>query len=112
MPDVVNLEDLPTEVVSHGDGIPKKTLIRNGVVPHLTNYARSRLQPGQVAKEHVHKDMHEVFFCVAGAGEISVDGVAIELRPGTCVTVKPLERHEVRNTHPSEELVLQYFGIA
>lgn len=107
---LVSLTDLPIEAVSHNPAIAKQVMLRNGDLPHLTNFAQARLGPGQVSPAHAHQDMCEVFFIEAGTGQIAIDGVAYALAPGTCIAVSPPEIHEITNTG-QEDLVITYFGL-
>mmetsp|Transcript_21055 Transcript_21055/g.34776 ORF Transcript_21055/g.34776 Transcript_21055/m.34776 type:complete len:119 (-) Transcript_21055:42-398(-) len=115
MPNVSGLDDVPVEYVNHPSTcgrIEKKVMIRNGAVPNLTNFSQATFKPNQVAAEHSHKDMWEVFFCERGTGQIKVDNDKIYvLKPGVCITIIPHELHEVSNTG-NDDLVLTYFGIA
>lgn len=107
---LVSLTDLPIESVSHNSAIAKQVMLRNGDLPHLTNFAQARLAPGQVCPAHAHQDMCEVFFIEAGTGQMAIDGIAHPLAPGTCIAVSPRETHEIANTG-LEELVITYFGL-
>ncbi|KAF3890357.1 MULTISPECIES: cupin domain-containing protein [Nostocales] len=105
-----SLNDLPEEPVSHNPKIKKKVMLRNGDLPHLTNFSQSRFAPGQTAPAHAHKDMCEVFFVESGSGFIRISEREYPLVPGSCVAVEPGEFHEVVNSG-SDELVLTYFGL-
>ncbi|HHH42973.1 MAG TPA: cupin domain-containing protein, partial [Gammaproteobacteria bacterium] len=77
---------------------------------NVTGFSVAVFPPGEVAHEHSHADMAEVFFIQSGTGTISVDDQVVPLQPGQCVTVEPHERHELRNTG-SKDMVVLYFGI-
>jgi quercetin dioxygenase-like cupin family protein len=62
----VSLTDVPEEGVSHNPEIKKRVLLRRGDVPHLTNFSRSRLAPGQTVSAHAHASLHEVFYVERG----------------------------------------------
>jgi quercetin dioxygenase-like cupin family protein len=106
----ISLADVPAEPVSHNPEITKRVLLRRGDLPHLTNFSRSRLLPGQTASAHAHAGMHEVFFVESGVGMMRVDAREVTLDAGVCVAVEPGESHEIMNTGAAE-LVLIYFGI-
>ena len=107
---LVTLSTLPVESVSHDPGIKKQVMLRNGDVPHITNFSQATFAPGQTVTPHTHADMVEVFFVEAGQGLIWIDGEPHSLTPGVCVTVEIGELHELQNTGESP-LVLTYFGV-
>jgi mannose-6-phosphate isomerase-like protein (cupin superfamily) len=106
----VSLADVPEEGVSHNPEIRKQVLLRRGDVPHLTNFSRSRLAPGQTVSAHTHANMHEVFYVEQGAGVMKINDEELLLERGICVAISPGERHEIANTR-EVDLVLCYFGI-
>lgn len=107
---IISLNQLPIQTVSHNREIKKKTMLKLGDLPHLTNFSQARFAPGQVAFVHAHQDMCEVFFIESGLGIIRINGIEYRLEPGVCVTVEPQEEHEVINSG-TQELVITYFGI-
>ena len=106
----VSLSELPLEGVSHDPLIAKQVMLRRGDVPHLTTFSRATLLPGQTAHEHEHRDMFEVFFVETGTGLMTINGLQHRLQGDVCITVEPMERHEITNDGTSE-LVLIYFGV-
>ena len=106
----IALAEVPAEGVSHNPEITKQVILRRGDLPHLTNFSRSQLLPGQVSRAHRHIDLFEVFLVESGVGVMKVDGHEERLEAGICVVVEPGEVHEIINTG-STELVLLYFGI-
>lgn len=103
--------ETPWSEVSHNPAIQKQVFLRNDEVPHLTQFACSIFQPGQVAPGHSHDDMWEVFQVTSGVLTIDVDGTIHTLAAGSVITLQPGERHELSNQGP-EDLHLTYFGIA
>ncbi len=107
---ILSIDALPDEPVSHNPRILKRVMIRNGQLPHLTQFAQARFRPGQVAAAHTHHDMYEIFFVESGRGQITINGQPHRLATGMCVVVEPGEEHEVAN--PGEtDLVLTYMGL-
>jgi quercetin dioxygenase-like cupin family protein len=106
----VSPADAAAAPVSHNPEITKRVLLRRGDLPHLTNFSRSLLLPGQTAGAHAHAGMHEVFYVESGEGAMRVDDHVITLEAGVCVAVEPGESHEIENTG-ARALVLIYFGI-
>ncbi len=107
---IINLEDVRKEGVSHNPEILKQVLVRNGEVPHLTNFSKSTLIPGQVSETHSHPDMYEIFLVESGSGEIHINSKPLPIRTGTCLVVSPGEAHRISN-NSSVPLALIYFGI-
>ncbi len=107
---IITLADIPAQGVSHDPEIQKRVMLRNGDLPHLTNFSQARFAPGQQVTPHKHADMSEVFLVEAGEGTIWIDHVAYPLTVGTCVAVEAGELHELANTGQTD-LVLTYFGI-
>ena len=106
----VSLIDVPEEGVSHDPQIKKRVLLRRGDLPHLTNFTRSRLASGQIARAHAHTGMHEVFYVESGAGSMKIDDEELRLEAGVCIAVAPGEQHEITSTG-EDDLVLIYFGV-
>lgn len=106
----LSLNNIPPEGVSHNPNIRKQVMLRNGDLPHLTNFSQARFAPGQIAPGHSHDNMSEVFFVESGSGSITIDGQVYPLEPGTCIAVDVGEVHEIANSTDSE-LVLTYFGL-
>jgi quercetin dioxygenase-like cupin family protein len=106
----IALSNCATERVSHNPAISKRVLLRDGDLPHLTNFSQAEFLPGQVAAAHAHPDMAEVFFVESGTGAIAINDQVYPLEAGVCVAVEPGEIHEVKNTGETP-LLLTYFGL-
>jgi quercetin dioxygenase-like cupin family protein len=103
--------DTPWSEVSHNPALRKQVFLANGEVPHLTQFARSIFQPGQMCEAHTHADMREIFQVTSGTLTAIVDGQKHELPADSVLTLAPGESHELSNQGP-EELHLTYFGLA
>lgn len=99
----------PEEPVSHNPVVRKRVVLRAGCVPTITQVARARFPPGEVAPIHQHPDMWELFICEEGAGTIFVAGQTLSLVPGSWVLVEPGDPHELR-ADQNEDLVVTTFG--
>lgn len=107
---LISLETLKLEPISHNKKVNKKVILKKGEVPHLTQFAQSIFPPGQIASEHVHEDMSEIFLVEAGQGIVKVDGQVNQIKKGDCIVVEPGDAHEFLNTG-SEDLIFTYFSI-
>lgn len=81
-----HLADAP--VVQAPDGSAVRPLC---VLPGSGSFAHFRLEPGQTARAVVHATVQEIWFVVAGAGEMwrRQDELeeTVQLRPGVCLTI-------------------------
>ena len=107
---IAYLKQLPSQQVSHNPEIAKKVMLSSNDLPHLTNFSQAVFAPGQIASNHCHQDMSEVFFVQSGEGKICINAESFSLIPGVCVAVEAGENHEITNTG-KEDLILTYFGI-
>lgn len=108
--EVISLENLIIEEVSHAAGVMKQVFVRNGRIPGVTNFSRATLQPGQITDPHSHKDMIEVFYVESGTALFILDGQHLESTSGTCIIVDRNEEHSIENQSKAP-VVLLYFGI-
>lgn len=107
---LVNLTTQPKEQNNHNPKITKQVLIPKGAVPHLTNLTQATFPPGELANEHTHQDMYEIFFIEKGSGTITINGTPHQVSAGSCMTVEPGDAHEVANTS-DQDLLITYLGI-
>jgi quercetin dioxygenase-like cupin family protein len=104
------LSEITPAGVSHNPAILKRVMVRNGTVPHLTNFTQSVFPPGEVAPEHSHDDMYEVFLVESGSGVFVVNGETQSVGPGSFVLIELGDSHAIKNDGVND-LVLTYFGI-
>lgn len=107
---IVKLTELSLDNNTHNPKISKKVMIKNGQIPHLTNFSQGYFPPGETVEEHSHKDMYEIFFIEKGTATFKINGEDHKLKSGSCLTVELGDRHEIRNDN-GEELVITYFGV-
>lgn len=107
---MVSLTQIPGEGVSHDPAIRKQVIFRRGELPHIRNFSRAVLTPGQRAKAHSHEDMFEVFYVENGRGRLTVSDTTHLLEAGVSFYVSPHEMHEIANDS-AEDLVLLYFAV-
>ncbi|MDD4275142.1 MAG: cupin domain-containing protein [Desulfobacter postgatei] len=106
----IDVNQMKCESVSHDIDIKKKVILKNGLIPHLTNFSQSLLKPLQTTTVHKHKDMYEVFYVLSGIGSIVVNGEEFSIQKGSCIAVFPGESHSIMN-NGNMDLVLNYFGL-
>ncbi len=104
------ISDLAQEPVSHNANILKRVFLKNGEIPHITNFATSCFPVRETAPAHSHSDMYEIFVVQSGCGTFIIDSETFDLTSQTVVVIQPNEIHEIQN-NSTEELVLLYFGV-
>ena len=66
----------------------------------LQSLAEAELAAGQTTQRHYHAATEEIYFVVAGSGEMEVDGDRREIRVGDAVLIPPRAWHEIRALEP------------
>ncbi len=61
---------------------------------------RSHWPPQAAGVPHTHVDWDEMFYVLAGIGELTVDGKKYDLKPGTFVLVRRGQEHAVTDSGP------------
>jgi mannose-6-phosphate isomerase-like protein (cupin superfamily) len=107
---IIRQEDLVKTQVSHNANISKTVFIQSGEIPNIVYFSQATFPPGEVALEHVHVDMTEVFYIQSGEGAIKVDDNVLPLNAGDCITVAPGEKHELVNMGV-DDMIVNYFGV-
>jgi mannose-6-phosphate isomerase-like protein (cupin superfamily) len=60
--------------------------------------AEATLQPGQATERHYHRDTEEIYYVVAGTGEMEIDGDVETVAPNDAVLIPPGAWHRIRAT--------------
>jgi mannose-6-phosphate isomerase-like protein (cupin superfamily) len=107
---ISSLKTIQSGPVSHNPAIKKQQLLGANELDYLIQFSQAIFPAGEIAGAHSHPDMTEVFFILSGTGQMRIDGKAIELESGMCITVEAGEVHEIENTGETE-LVINYFGL-
>lgn len=107
-----SLSKIKPEKSSHAsiEKIQKKVFLKNGQIPHLTQFAQGYFQPGCFVPPHKHLDMWEIFLVEEGEVEVTVNDKKIILGKGDFLTVEPNELHSFKNTSKTPTIIT-YFSI-
>lgn len=68
-------------------GLSTSALVRN------QSLAEATLEPGQATERHYHRESEEIYFLLAGGGEMEIDGESRSVGPGDAVLIPPGARH-------------------
>lgn len=107
---IVHLSELPQIKASHGD-FYKKVMIGDNQVPHIFTFAQVTLEPGQIAPNHGHNGMFEIYLVEQGKVKLVVNNkYEYVADKGACIITESHETHEVSNPF-NETLVITYFQL-
>jgi mannose-6-phosphate isomerase-like protein (cupin superfamily) len=82
-------------------------LLGPGSCQHLELYVNV-LDPGSgPGPYHYHSNADNIYFVLAGEGEVTVAGSRIAVRPGDMLLLSPGERHDIENTGREHLQVLE-----
>ena len=64
--------------------------------------AEAVLAPGQATERHYHAETEEIYYRLAGSGEMEVDGERRNVRAGDAILIPPGAWHQIRADGPGE----------
>lgn len=97
-----------SEPTAHG--FLKRVLVRDGVLPDVTQVAVAGIPADGVVEPHSHATMYEVFFVLEGDAVYVIEGNEHKVEPGDLVVVPPGAIHSVRVGRQPHRVF--YWGIA
>jgi mannose-6-phosphate isomerase-like protein (cupin superfamily) len=96
----MQLPAAPDHLAPDGSAIHSLLSVRGGSLAYCT------LPAGSVSHAVVHQTVEEIWYCLAGTGQIwrrgSGEGEIIDLVPGTCITLPAGTRFQFRTTGANE----------
>lgn len=91
---VVHAADVPLRPTSH-EGISKKQLLENNVIPTISGCAVAQIEPHNSVGNHVHPTMHEIFWILQGEGTATTNGIVLTLKQDSLLHVVPGSNHRL-----------------
>ena len=93
---ISSLAETPVKNTVHvdelGRPITKQQLLEPFVIPNLVGFSVATFLPGQVMMPpHAHETMHEIFYVIDGNGYFQIDGEDIVVKPGSFLSIAPLQ---------------------
>jgi mannose-6-phosphate isomerase-like protein (cupin superfamily) len=64
--------------------------------------AEATLAPGQQTQRHYHADSEELYYLLAGEGEMEIDGARSAVGPGDAILIPPGAWHQITARGDSE----------
>ena len=94
--DVNNIDHVPSFVTADGSEIRELLAHRNSCI-RLQSLAEARLQPGQATTPHHHPRTEEIYYILAGEGQMTLDGETRTVGPGDAIAIPPGAHHTIAN---------------
>jgi mannose-6-phosphate isomerase-like protein (cupin superfamily) len=95
--EIKNLNDIKPFITKDGSEVRELLSFRNSAVRHQS-MAEARLPVGGKTLEHYHVKTEEIYFILAGVGQIRVEGELRAVMPGDAIAILPGKRHKLWNT--------------
>ena len=107
---IVRASDRVVESTRHGPEIQKQVILREGVLPNVTQAAIAVLAPHTHTEPHKHDTMYEVYFCLQGSATYMIGGEAVEVHAGDFFWVPPDTIHWQKTREQAH--IIFYWGIS
>jgi len=96
----MQLPTTPDHIAPDGSAIRSLLRVRGGSLAYCT------LRAGATSKAVVHQTIEEIWYCLAGTGQVWRSGLAeaqiTDLAPGTCITIPIGTQFQFRTIGPNE----------
>ena len=97
------------EKVNHKNNVVKEVILKNGEVPNLLQFARTKLSKGVVIEKHLHESMNEIFYVLSGELKVTAEQLTTNVSSGDTFVVYAKQNHSIEAISDSEII---YFNIA
>jgi mannose-6-phosphate isomerase-like protein (cupin superfamily) len=95
--DIRNIDRVPAFTTKDGSEIRELLAHRNSCIRNQT-LAEARLPPGGSTLRHYHVETEEIYYVLAGQGEMRVGEEIRKVGPGDAVAIPPGAIHQIANT--------------
>jgi mannose-6-phosphate isomerase-like protein (cupin superfamily) len=95
--DVRNIDQMPAFTTKDGSEIRELLAHRNSCIVKQS-LAEARLSPGQQTTPHYHIQTEEIYYILAGRGQMQLDGEEREVATGDAIAIPPGSVHTITNT--------------
>ena len=102
---IVNKDKLESFITKDGSRIidilsPLNSSIRN------QSLGEAHLEPGGITARHIHAESEEIYYIIAGAGVMYIEGEEAQVKDGDAIIIPPGKEHRIRNTGEKELVFL------
>ena len=110
----IDTKKLKDEPLSHGANLPvrKKVIVKNGVVPGITQVAISTFTKKVSMKPHAHNHptMWELYYVLEGEAIYKIGLTSYRVKPGDFLVIPPQTHHYQKITKAPHKIL--YWGVA
>ncbi|MBA60803.1 MAG: hypothetical protein CMJ76_00390 [Planctomycetaceae bacterium] len=94
--DIHNINDVPAFITKDGSQIRELLAHRNSSISNQS-LAEARVAPGLATQPHYHPLTEEIYYILAGVGEMTVGDEMRIVGPGDAIAIPPGAIHTIRN---------------
>ncbi len=95
--DITNIGSVPAFTTKDGSEIREVLAHRNSVI-RQQSLAEARVAPGQTTTAHYHPQSEEIYYLLAGQGQMRLGNELRHVAVGDAIAIPPGEVHQIRNT--------------
>jgi len=97
--DVRNLDEVPSFITKDGSEIRELLAYRNSCI-RQQSLAEARLPTGAATTPHYHPRTEEIYYILAGSGDMRWGEITRRVGPGDAIAIPPGVTHQIRNVGP------------
>ncbi len=94
--DIQNIEQVPSFITADGSEIRELLAHRNSCIRNQS-LAEARLPPGGATTPHCHPQTEEIYYILAGTGQMRIGDEEREVGPGDAIAIPPGAVHQIVN---------------
>lgn len=95
--DIVNLDGAKSFITKDGSEIRELLAHRNSCIAKQS-LAEARVPVGVTTIAHYHPKTEEIYYLLAGEGEMRIEGEWRHVVPGDAIAIPPGRVHQIRNS--------------
>jgi mannose-6-phosphate isomerase-like protein (cupin superfamily) len=99
--DVQSIDRVPSFTTKDGSEIRELLAHRNSCI-RAQSLAEARIAAGGRTTPHFHSQTEEIYYILAGRGQMLIDGETRDVGPGDAIAIPPGAVHQITNTGSTE----------
>jgi len=97
--EIKNINEVKAFITKDGSEIRELLSFRNSAIRNQS-LAEARVPVGSATIEHYHAKAEEIYYILAGVGQMRIEGELRPVMPGDAIAIPPGKRHKLWNTGP------------